>query len=364
MAKISHVLGLMSGTSMDGIDAALLRTDGQAYVEPLFHTYTPYPEDVRVLLRAVLGRAHDVDGSVAKASRMITDWHIRAVKDFLAKSPHKPDLIGFHGQTIFHDPANGHTWQIGDGKRLAKETRIDVVYDFRTADVKAGGQGAPLLPLYHQALVKAQKVKGQKIEEPACVLNLGGVANITWIKGDDVIACDTGPANALIDDWMLKKTGTAIDKNGETALRGHTDVQRVQQWLTHPFFSLSVPKSLDRNAFQACRVDDLSLEDGAATLAAFTVQSVLAGLKLMPEPPKILIIAGGGRHNAAIMTGLQNAVRVMNADALGWNGDGLEAEGFAYLAQRSRLNLPLSLPTTTGCQFPTKGGIFCPADAL
>lgn len=351
MAKVVNVLGLMSGTSMDGIDASLLRTDGESVAEPLGHAFLPYPDDVKRLIRGVLGRAHDTDGSVAKAERTVTDWHIQAVTEFRKNHAYPIDLIGFHGQTIFHDPARKRTWQIGDGERLALETGIDVIYDFRSADMRAGGQGAPLLPLYHRALLKAAK-----LAEPACVLNLGGVANITWIDGDTVIACDTGPANALIDDWMLEKTGTAMDKNGEAAAKGTVDVARVLKWLQHPYFSLPAPKSLDRNAFAGCKVDDLSTEDGAATLAAFTVESVLKTIRQMPKLPQTLIVAGGGRHNKTMMDALAKCIPTKNADELGWNGDNLEAEGFAYLAMRSALGLPLSLPTTTGCKTPATGG--------
>ncbi|NBX67271.1 MAG: anhydro-N-acetylmuramic acid kinase [Proteobacteria bacterium] len=351
MAKVANVLGLMSGTSMDGIDMALLRTDGENMAEALGAAFLPYPDDIKLLIRSVLGRAHDADGSVTKAEQAVTDWHVMAVGKFHETTLHEIDLIGFHGQTIFHDPARKRTWQIGDGERLARETGIDVIYDFRSNDMRAGGQGAPLLPLYHQALVRAAK-----LENPACVLNLGGVANITWMDGETVIACDTGPANALIDDWMLAKTGVPMDKDGAAATKGTVDVPRVLQWLQHPYFQLPAPKSLDRNAFHGCKVDDLSLEDGAATLTAFTVESVLKTVRQMPRLPKNLIVAGGGRHNAAIMNALQKCIPTIDADTLGWNGDNLEAEGFAYLAQRSVRGLPLSLPTTTGCKTPVTGG--------
>lgn len=341
MTQLFTAIGLMSGTSMDGVDIALLRTDGKGVAEPLGSSFTPYPDDVRSALRACLGLASDPDGRIAKAAELVTDWHIKAVKDFGKQA----DLIGFHGQTIFHDPANARTWQIGNGERLAKETGIDVVYDFRTNDMKHGGQGAPLMPIYHRVLVEQSKAP-----QPACFLNLGGVANITWIDGDEIFACDTGPANALLDDWMLKQTGQAMDKDGATALKGKIDQARIDKWLSESFFQKPAPKSLDRDAFKHCTVDDLSLEDGAATLAAFTAQAVL---KALPERPKSLIVAGGGRRNPAIM---QHLKPVIDADSLGWSGDALEAEGFAYLAVRSLKGLALSLPTTTGCTTPVTGG--------
>lgn len=352
MAKPMTVLGLMSGTSMDGVDAALLRTDGIEAGTRLGAAFTPYPETVKTALRAVLGRTDKNDPDVKAAEELVTAWHIRAVVDFLTKGLPRPDLIGFHGQTIFHDPAQGRTWQLGDGQKLADDTGIPVVYDFRSNDMREGGQGAPLMPLYHKALLAASGAT-----TPACVLNMGGVANITWVDGDAVIACDTGPANALIDDWMLAKTGTPMDTGGCAALKGNPDEARITAWLEHPFFKKPAPKSLDRNAFAACSVADLSLEDGAATLAAFTVDSVIAALHLMPAMPQTVVAAGGGRHNRAIMQRLANHATIIDADKLGWDGDALEAEGFAYLAARSLLGLPLSLPATTGCRSPASGGI-------
>lgn len=338
---------------MDGIDAALLATDGESAGKRLGTAFVPYPDDVKNAIRACLGLSEDPDGRVAKAEALVTEWHVKMVTAFKRQLEYPIDLIGFHGQTIFHDPEKGKTWQIGDGQKLANETGIKVMFDFRSADMKAGGQGAPLMPLYHKALIKAAK-----IDEPACILNLGGVANITWIKGDAVYACDTGPGNALLDDWMFKKTGMSMDKDGATALRGTVDTARVKTWMKHPYFAKAAPKSLDRNAFVNCNVDDMSLEDGAATLTAFTVAAVLVALELMPAPTRQIIVAGGGRHNHSMMQGLGAHMAVINADQLGWSGDHLEAEGFAYLAARSLNNLPTSLPTTTGCKKPVIGGHF------
>lgn len=350
MTRVLTAIGLMSGTSMDGVDLACLRTDGEALLERGPTDFMPYPDEVRDAIRACLGLSTDPDGRVKKAEDLVTGWHIKALKKFIGHK-RKPDLIGFHGQTIFHDPANHKTWQIGDGKRLSSEIGVDVIYDFRSNDMKAGGQGAPLLPLYHRALVLAAK-----LDMPACILNLGGVGNLTWIDGDKVYACDTGPGNALLDDWMLKKTGVAMDKDGLIAMSGEVDTERVKKWMTHPYFAQRPPKSLDRNAFAHCTVDDMSLEDGAATLVAFTVVSAINAWRQMPTHPHQMIVAGGGRKNKAIMQGLGNHVAVITADQLGWSGDALEAEGFAYLAVRSLNNRPLTLPTTTGCRAPTLGG--------
>lgn len=354
MANMIRALGLMSGTSMDGVDVALLTTDGENTINPLGHVFCAYDDTIKTAIRACLGYATDPDGRVAHAEQLVTTAHAAAIANFRATYPQASiELVGFHGQTIFHDPAHGKTWQIGDGQALADASGLPVVFDFRTADVKAGGQGAPLIPLYHQALCQ-----NAGLDIPIAVLNLGGVANITWTDGQQCIACDTGPANALIDDWMLKHTGIAYDKDGAIALSGRPDMARIAIWLAHPFFAAPAPKSLDRNAFAHCRVDDLSVADGAATLTAFTVASIVAGLKLCPEKPTQLIVAGGGRHNLAVMQGLatQTGLRVTNADDLGWQGDQLEAQGFAYLAVRSLRGLPLSLPGTTGVPRPQTGG--------
>jgi len=346
--RIYTAIGLMSGTSLDGVDVALIKTDGQSTVERVDFATCPYAAELRETVRAAFGKGTE---DVSEAEDLITRAHIQAVRAF----GHKADIIGFHGQTIFHDPKNGITRQIGDGQRLARETGMDVVFDFRSADVKAGGQGAPLIPLYHQVLARAAG-----LPTPVAVLNIGGVSNITYIgEGDtDVIAFDTGPGNALIDDWMLRQTGQPFDENGEAAKAGVVDEVALQTLLGHPYFSLPAPKSLDRDAFSAAVAQHLSVNDGAATLAAFTADAVLRGFDLLPQKPVALYVTGGGRKNGFIMQRLVDKLRIPvdSVDRLGWNGDAMEAEGFAYLAVRSLLGLPLSLPGTTGCPVPMTGG--------
>lgn len=351
MANIMTALGLMSGTSMDGVDVSLLETDGVTAGKRLGQHFLAYPDYVRTTIRNALGCETDTDGRVAEADKLVTDWHIRAVDEFRERHSHPIDLIGFHGQTIYHAPEKGRTWQIGNADHLADATGISVVYDFRSNDVKNGGQGAPLLPLYHQALARQAK-----LDFPVCVLNLGGVGNITWIDRDRVLACDTGPGNALLDDWMLKKTRTAFDDGGAAARRGAPDIDRINDWLEDPYFRAAAPKSLDRNHFAHCSVDDLSVEDGAATLAAFTVAAVISALDRMPAPVRQIVVAGGGRKNLAMMEGLGRYAAVLSPEQLGWAGDYIEAEGFAWLAVRSYRGLPLSVPGTTGCHSPTLGG--------
>lgn len=338
MKKIYKAIGLMSGTSLDGVDAAVLETDGEAYAKPLAFVSVPYDAALRERIRACFGKTAAPD-----VARELTLVHANAIEKLGIKDA---DLIGFHGQTISHDPAHGFTCQIGDGALLASLTGMPVVNDFRTADVAAGGQGAPLVPVYHRALAAA-------LAKPAVFLNIGGVANVTYI-GDDLLAFDTGPGNALIDDWMLRKTGSAFDADGKTARAGIVNEPVLKQLMAHPYFNARPPKSLDRNTF-AVQLD-LPLEEGAATLTAFTVQSILKAAAHFPTVPEKWIVAGGGRRNTYLMEQLKKSVPVISIDELGFNGDATEAEAFAYLAVRSIKGLPLSFPKTTGVPQPTTGG--------
>lgn len=349
-------VGLMSGTSMDGIDAALVRTDGHDFVEPLGFIFTPYRRAFRDRLRAILGGVGDVQG----VEEELTDLHAEAVDSLLrvqGVEPASVDLIGFHGHTILHAPDRRHTWQIGDGARLAAATGINVVHDFRTADVQAGGQGAPLVPLYHQALAS-------DMDRPLAILNIGGVANITWLGAGplDVVAFDTGPGNALIDDLILSRTGEPYDDGGRIAGAGHVDDDMLARLLNNPYFAAPPPKSLDRDAWAKAAMTNLSTEDAAATLTAFTAETIIRALDHVPAKPKRWLVCGGGRRNETLMWALADrldGVPVAPVDGQGWNGDALEAEAFAYLAVRSRLGLPLSLPGTTGVPEPLTGGRFC-----
>jgi anhydro-N-acetylmuramic acid kinase len=343
-------LGLMSGTSLDGIDAALIRTDGISHVETGAHLTIPYGDEFRAKLRGCLGGK----GPVAEVERELTELHADAVKR-LAREAGGIDLIGFHGHTIFHAPDQGRTWQIGDGSLLARLTGIPVVFDFRTADVAAGGQGAPLVPLFHRALAAT-------LERPLAVLNIGGVANVTWLGhgDDDVLAFDTGPGNALIDDWVLSHTGRGYDADGALAASGTIDQDVLARLMSSPYFGQPAPKSLDRDAFDPSPVSALSAADGAATLTAFTAASVAKSAELLPQPPARWLVTGGGRLNGFLMDLLRQMLGtvVEPVDAVDWQGDALEAQAFGYLAVRSQLGLPLSLPGTTGVPQPVTGGRF------
>lgn len=340
----------MSGTSLDGIDVAQIATDGGNRVIAGPALTVPYPEEFRERLRGVLGGIGDVPAVEAELTRL----HAEAVAEFRARYPDAQfDLIGFHGHTILHRPQQRRTWQIGDGGLLARLTQCDVVADFRSADVAAGGEGAPLAPLYHAALAA-------DLPKPLAVLNLGGVGNVTWIgrRSNDILAFDTGPGNALIDDWVKRHTGQVADLGGALAQAGRTSETHVARFLQSPYFDRKPPKSLDRDEFQDSAPEDLDVADGAATLTEMTAAAVAAAARHFPAPARGWLVCGGGRHNPAIMQALARRLdaAVRPVEAVGWDGDALEAQAFAYLAVRSVLRLPLSLPTTTGAPHPVRGG--------
>jgi anhydro-N-acetylmuramic acid kinase len=344
-------IGLMSGTSCDGIDAALVETDGETIVECGPGLTRPYDPAFQAQLTGLMAGT----GDAAAIEAELTRRHAAIVRDLLDEARHEPDqiaIVGFHGQTIRHDPAQRRTWQIGDGPLLADLLGIDVVNDFRAADVAAGGEGAPFAPLYHAALATA-------LERPLAVLNLGGVGNVTWIgEGGALIAFDTGPANAMIDDWCRGHTGESFDRGGRLAAMGRVDARALERLMANDSFGLPAPKSLDRNAFSIDPVASLSPADGAATLTAFTAASVAAALPHMPSRPVRYLVTGGGRHNPTLMAALaaRLGAPVEPVEQVGWQGDLIEAQAFAYLAVRSLRGLPLSLPGTTGVPQPMPGG--------
>ena len=344
-----RALGLMSGTSLDGIDLAIIDTDGRDRVVSGPTATIPYDPEFRERLRGVLGGV----GPVAAVEAELTRLHAEAVEQFLAARPGLAiDLVGFHGHTILHCPAEHRTWQLGDAAALARRLGIDVVADFRSADVAAGGEGAPLAPLYHAALAAP-------LPKPVAVLNLGGVANVTWIgPSGEILAFDTGPGNALIDDWVQHHSGIAADIDGRLAGAGRASPTHVAAFLEAAYFARLPPKSLDRDTFQGALPHDLSLEDGAATLTEMTAAAVADGAAHLPAPPREWLVCGGGRRNPALLAALARrlAAPVRRVEAVGWDGDALEAQAFAYLAIRSLKGLPLSLPGTTGAPRPICGG--------
>ncbi|MCS0493572.1 anhydro-N-acetylmuramic acid kinase [Ancylobacter sp. MQZ15Z-1] len=378
MDRPVKAIGLMSGTSLDGVDVALVETDGED-VDALGPGQTfPYEAADRALFEQALEAATSLTdrtarpGVIEEAEQRLTERHEQALAAFFTEFPEHRDVsvIGFHGQTVLHRPERRLTVQIGDGPALLDAVRAMVpspgpvlAYDLRAADVAAGGQGAPLVPVYHRALARRLASPG-----PMLVLNLGGVANITFIDGErDPVAGDTGPANALIDDFMKARTGTPCDRDGAAAACGTVDEGAIARLLDHPFFAKAPPKSLDRNDFRAWvaqrgGLDAMSLEDGAATLTALTAASVAACLPLLPARPRLVIVAGGGARNPTLLAMLRArlGIELVTADAVGWSGDFLEAQAFGFLAVRAVRGLPLTFPTTTGAPRPLSGGrILC-----
>lgn len=352
----------MSGTSLDGIDVALLRTDGETQVSRGPSATFAYRPDQQAVLHDALQEARllqDRDarpGILGEAERALTEWHAEAVERFLDTNgitPAEIDLIGFHGQTVIHRPESRLTVQLGLGPTLARRTGIPVVYDMRAADVAAGGQGAPLVPVYHRALAATVS------ERPVAFVNIGGVANMTWIGRDgELVAFDTGPGNALLNDWCERHTDVPYDVDGRLGNRGQCNPVVLGALLNNSFFATAAPKSLDRNAFNTTVVDGLSPADGAATLTRFTAEAIAASIRLVPEAPRLFIICGGGRLNPTLMRDLRELLQapVIAAEDVNMNGDSMEAEAWAYLAVRCLGGLPITFPGTTGAPAALSGG--------
>lgn len=366
MSKLYTSIGLMSGTSLDGIDVALLRTDGDNVVERGPGRTYPYHGEQQAMLREAITEAKPLLDRAARPGRLaeiewaLTDWHAMAVEAFCREAGvplAAVDLIGFHGQTVLHRPERRLTIQLGDGPRLARRLGRPVIYDLRADDIAAGGQGAPLVPVYHRALSRRLEVS------PSAFVNIGGVANVTWIGRDgSLLAFDTGPGNALLDDWALRHTGRPADLGGRLAFSGRPDEATVAQFLGDSFFEQAPPKSLDRMSFAGISLDGLSPGDGAATLVAVTAGSIALARRWFPEAPRCWVICGGGRLNPAIMQAIRAALRlgeegVIPAEALRLDGDAIEAEAWAYLAVRSLRELPITFPGTTGAPDELTGGV-------
>ncbi|MFZ9199454.1 MAG: anhydro-N-acetylmuramic acid kinase [Paracoccaceae bacterium] len=350
-------LGAMSGTSLDGVDAAMVLTDGETIAEFGPHAYRPLSEAERTTIRTAFGRWPGEPG-VEAAAEVIERAHAELLSRFTGA-----DVVGFHGQTLAHDPGQRGTHQCGDGAVLAEVLGTPVVWDFRSTDVAMGGQGAPLAPFFHFACAKWAGAT-----EPVAFLNLGGVGNLTWVDPSSatpdapgaLLAFDTGPANAPINDLMQARLGRAQDEGGALAASGRVDEAAVARFLDHPYFFKMPPKSLDRNEFHAAlqAIDALAPADAAATLTAIAAASVARGAEHFPRPVTRLLVTGGGRHNATIMRELAARLSclVEPIEAAGLNGDMLEAQAFAYLAVRVMRGLPTSCPTTTGVPAAVGGG--------
>lgn len=362
------IIGFMTGTSLDGIDMAVLETDGETQLAFGPYSEKPMSSDVRDVLEAATKAALSWSRGAPEPSvfntarRVISDYHIESLTAFAREndlSLSDIDLLGAHGQTVLHERpkagAKGRTVQLFDGQYVADQTGIPVVCDFRQADIDAGGEAAPLAPIYHQALVHAVGVG-----LPVIVVNLGGVANLTVVRDGGLMALDTGPASGLMDQWIRRHTGALFDMDGAVAAKGVANTDIVAAYLGHPYFNASAPKSLDRYDFTLEPVSALSLEDGMATLMAFTVESLRFEIEKTNCKPQAIILCGGGRLNAHLVARLRDRLSdlapVSVAEDMGWRGGAIEAEAFAYMAARSVKGLPISFPGTTGVKTPLTGG--------
>lgn len=374
--SILRAIGLMSGTSMDGIDIAALATDGKSVVERGPSYFVPYEASFRARIANSLDVAKSIvkpderPGDLVSLEREITMRHVIAVQTFLSTVDaawKTPDVIGFHGQTVLHRPERATTVQLGDGGLLARETGIDVVYDMRANDMASGGQGAPLVPVYHAALARSlPSPYGRAF--PMVFVNIGGISNVTFVpEAGDPVAFDSGPGNMLIDQWVSREAGVPFDADGAIASEGLSSRAIIDRYIDATYFAKTGPKSLDRHDFTLDHVEGMDLADGARTLAAVSAEAVLRSADLMPTPPKLWIVCGGGRKNPHIIEDLRDGARARQSDVLlaedvGLNGDSMEAEAWAYLAVRSLKNMPLTFPSTTGCRQAVTGGIRAGAD--
>ena len=367
---VKRAIGLMSGTSMDGIDLAMLETDGDSLVKRGASSFTPYDARFRKRLESALETAKAIElrsdrpGDLSELEAELTDRHAAAVEAFLAReglAASDIDVVGFHGQTVLHRPLKALTVQLGDGARLAERLGIDVVYDLRARDMTLGGQGAPLVPAYHRALAAGLPEEWAG-EMPVVFVNIGGISNITYIGADgDLRAFDSGPGNTLIDQWVARHAGIPYDAGGAIASEGRVLSGLANRYLSSPFFTAKERISLDRNDFQLPDDSEAGLEDGARTLAFVTAAAIAKAQAHLPEKPKLWILTGGGRHNRLIVEDLTVATRhtgqVIVAEEAGLNGDSMEAEAWAWLAVRSLAGLPLTYPGTTGVSEPATGGV-------
>ena len=369
MASLTAI-GLMSGTSYDGIDVALIETDGEQIGRLGTTGYRPYSEAEREQIRHAIAAASNLTDPLverpkvlAEVEEAVTDMHAEAIEAFLAANgmpANEIDVVGFHGQTVLHRPDRRLSIQLGKGRALAARLGIAVVYDFRAADIAAGGQGAPMVPIFHRAMVRILERA-----HPVAVLNVGGVANVTFIDGDDLVAFDVGPGNALIDDFLRLRTGQLQDDEGRCAAAGRVDEKAVERVLLHAFFARPAPKSLDRNAFRHWVSEEgglanKSTEDGAATLSAITAAAAARSIEALPRVPRSWIVAGGGTRNPTLMRMLAERLSpapVGTAGDVGWSAEALEAQAFAYLAVRTVKSLPITFPSTTGVARPLTGGV-------
>ena len=346
----------MTGTSMDGIDISLVKTNGMVLKRLNKNFYYKYSSETKKILDDILKT--DININLKKKNildEFITDEHYLALKNL--DIVQNCDLIGFHGQTIYHNPRNKISIQLGDPKKLAKLLNKDIIFNYRSSDIESGGEGAPLAPIYHQFIIE-----NLKLELPCCVLNIGGISNLTYWDGNELIGFDTGPGNALMDDYMLNIFKQNFDINGSIAAKGTPVEDEIKKMLQHDFFKTPPPKSLDRQEFNSQYIElvnkKYSVHDVMATLAEFTIETIVSSFKLLPKKIKSILITGGGCRNVYLMKRLNDKLKlkVYNETQLGINFDYIEAELIAYLSARSLYSLPFTFPTTTGVKKPLTGG--------
>ena len=383
MSKSYYSLGLMSGTSGDGIDVSIIKSDGQSQYKPVLNKYFEYDSDIPKKISQIKDKLANTESSLEPGrlrikkeldeetnflEKKITLLHAEATNEILKDFKENLDFIGFHGHTIQHLPNRKYTRQLGDGNLLSRLTKRTVVYDFRQNDIKNGGEGAPLTPIFHKLLVEKFKT-----EIPIVVLNIGGIANVTVLKkkGSIMSGLDIGPGNTLIDQWMKKNSNNSYDKNGLTAKSGNINYlflnKALNDWYNRledsdPFNKIEWYRSYDTNDFDLSFVRGLSLEDGAATITEFTSKIYSNFINnIIPDSnfPKKIIVCGGGRKNKFLIKSFAKKIKCSLdlIDKYGVNGDFVESQAFAYLAIRSYLKLPISFPNTTGCKVPCTGGV-------
>ncbi|MDB9827178.1 anhydro-N-acetylmuramic acid kinase [Candidatus Pelagibacter sp.] len=370
MEKFYTSLGLMSGTSMDGVDASIIRSDGENNYEPIFDKYFEYDETIYsdlLNLRNKINSIKDLTTNsyqISELERKITLFHAKISKEIIMNTAIDVNLVGFHGQTIFHNAQEKISKQIGDGNLLSSLLKKDVVNNFREKDILNGGQGAPLAPIFHNLLINQNH-----IEKPACVLNVGGIVNITLViskKNEDLKSFDVGPGNCLLDEWVRRHTKMKYDENGEASNIGKTSEIILNQAIDN-FDNISNQKKLsfDIKDFDLGFVRGLSYEDGLSTLVDFTAiiiyQSILRSIKIKENEKLLIIVCGGGRKNLSLMKSIRKRlpknISLKIIDDYKIDGDFIESQAFGYLAIRSYLGLPITLPNTTGCKAPTIGGV-------
>ena len=361
MGKIYSALGLMSGTSMDGVDASIIQSDGEINYKTVSNKYFEYNENLiknLTSLRDKINHSKDIlnmSNEIKSLEKEITIFHAQISNNMLKKTDLEIDFIGFHGQTIFHNAEEKITKQLGDGNLLSQLTKKKVVYNFRQNDLENGGEGAPLAPIYHKLLVKLL-VEKKKIKTPVIILNIGGIANITFVnKNYDIDSLDIGPGNCLIDKWIRLNSDKNFDDNGDIAKSGKINKLILEQSLDNFYNNIiNKKKSFDINDFDILFARDLSLENGAATITEFTAD--ILSKKILNHD---VYVCGGGRKNRFLINSIQKKIqnKIKKIDDLGIDGGFIESQAFGYLAIRSFLKLPISFPETTGCKKQSTGGV-------